>query len=340
MKLAAVLPLLVLLACEEPPPPKAPHPHGHASPPEPKGTEAKLAEVARVHGGTGPWAVSGYRMGEYALKNLELTRGSFDLEVVHFTPKEVQYACIADGASAATGASMGKLNLSLETAPASDTRTTYRNRKSGRALTLRVAPAFVKRFLDVPREQLGVAGKEAIQLPDREIFEAVPQPNDKVPFFGLDGEFTSDQPAAPKCTADYAPRGRNPGLVRFTKGEGMSFYEDRNGERPIAEDCRYKFRGHVPDPKYFGIEKEQSPTSLWLEYELTGGPPACEETYPFVIVRPPEGADAKRHLHLRYGTRGTTLEALVALSAAPPAGACDPWWSVYCTRGRKDCDDD
>ena len=205
---------------------------------------------------------------------------------------------------------------------------------------MRVAPAFGRRFLDVPREKLGAAGREAMGLPDREVFEAVPQPNEKVPFFGLDGDFSSDQPAAPKCTADYAPNGRNPGLVRFAKGETMSFYEDRKGERPIAEDCRYAYRGFAADPKYFGIGKDQSPTSLWLEYELTSGPPACEEKFHFVIVRPPEGADAKRHLHLRYGARGTSLDALVALSAAPSVGVCDPWWSVYCTRGQKDCDDD
>lgn len=312
MKRALVL--VLLLACEP-----------AASPPP---VETKLADVARVHGGSGPWAVAGYRMGEYALKNLALARGSFDLEVVHFTPKEVQYACIADGASAATGASMGKLNLSLAPATAPETRTTYRSKKEGRAITLRVSPAFTKRFLDVPREKLAEAGREAMQLPDAEVFEAIPLPNDAVPFFGLDGEFTSDPGG--KCGGDP----RNPGLVRFTKGEAMSFYADRAGDKPLAEDCHYAPRGFAPDPKYFGIGKEQSPTSLWLEYELTSGPAACAHS---VIVRPPEGAGDKRHLHLRYGSQPPA--DLVALSTVP-ANACDPWWSVYCARGHKGCDDD
>lgn len=81
----------------------------HAEPPEDEGLRA----VASVHGGAGPWAVAGYRMGEFALRELGLPRGSFDLEVVHFTPESVQYSCIADGAAAATGASLGKLNLKL-----------------------------------------------------------------------------------------------------------------------------------------------------------------------------------------------------------------------------------
>ena len=80
-------------------------------------TDAKLAEVTRIHGGAGPWAVAGFRMGEHALAVLGLARGSFDLEILHFTPREVQYSCIADGAAAATGASVGKLNLTLADAP-------------------------------------------------------------------------------------------------------------------------------------------------------------------------------------------------------------------------------
>ena len=75
--------------------------------------DTALGAVAAVHGGTGPWVVAGYRMGQFALARLGLPRGSFDLEVRHFAPHEVQYSCIVDGAAAATGASLGKLNLAL-----------------------------------------------------------------------------------------------------------------------------------------------------------------------------------------------------------------------------------
>lgn len=132
-----------------------------------------LQRVAQVHGGAGPWAVAGYRMGEAALKTLGLERGSFDLEVEHFTPKEVQYACIADGAQAATGASTGKLNLSLTDAPPSQTRTAYRRKSTGQSVVLRLTASFRERFLNVPREHLGHAGAEVMALRDDEIFETV-----------------------------------------------------------------------------------------------------------------------------------------------------------------------
>ncbi|WP_323382856.1 formylmethanofuran dehydrogenase subunit E family protein [Myxococcus dinghuensis] len=133
--------------------------------------EDALARVAAVHGGAGPWAVAGYRMGEYALGALGLRAGSFDLEVIHHSPSQVQYACVADGAAAATGASLGKLNLTR--LDAAETVTTFRNRATGKSLTLRPAASFVERFRDVPREQLAVRGREVLTLPDAEVFEVV-----------------------------------------------------------------------------------------------------------------------------------------------------------------------
>src|SRR5262245_5079849 len=96
--------------------------------------EQKLDEVARIHGAPGPWAVLGYRMSEYAMEQLALPRGSFDLSIVHWSPKEVQYSCIADGAAAHSGASLGKLNLSLVEASADNVLTVYRDKKTGRAI--------------------------------------------------------------------------------------------------------------------------------------------------------------------------------------------------------------
>lgn len=148
------------------------HAAPHHAPPHPP-ADPRLAEVARVHGGAGPWAVAGYRMGEHALRTLGLERGSFDLEVVHHTPDRVQHACIADGAAAATGASLGKLNLTLAPATAEETRTLYRRRSTGQTVVLRLTPAFVARFTDVPRERLAEAGREVIALPDAAIFEPV-----------------------------------------------------------------------------------------------------------------------------------------------------------------------
>lgn len=155
----------------------APHRSHGESPSDDSEDDARLGEVARVHGGAGPWAVLGYRMGQSALATLHLARGSFDLDVRHESPKTPQYACVADGAQAATGASLGKVNLSLIEADEAHIQTTYRNKKSGESITLRPTAAFRSRFLNVPRAGLRAAGAEVLKLPEAELFEVVPAPD-------------------------------------------------------------------------------------------------------------------------------------------------------------------
>ena len=150
-----------------------------AAPPTPSGAASgddALERVTVIHGGAGPWVVAGYRMGAYALAKLGLERQSFDLEVVHRTPQEVQFSCIADGAAAATGASAGKLNLHLVDATEAGVATTYRRKSTGQAVTLRPSRAFVARFRDVPRDQLAAAGQAVLALPDSDVFEELPGP--------------------------------------------------------------------------------------------------------------------------------------------------------------------
>ena len=144
--------------------------------PSPAPDDDALGRVAIIHGGAGPWAVAGYRMGAYALARLGLERQSFDLEVVHHTPQKVQFSCIADGAAAATGASAGKLNLRLVDAADADVATTFRRRSTGQSVTLRPSRAFAARFADLPRDQLAAAGRAVLALPDAEVFEEVPAP--------------------------------------------------------------------------------------------------------------------------------------------------------------------
>jgi formylmethanofuran dehydrogenase subunit E len=115
-------------------------------------------------------------MGRFALAKLGLPHGSFDLQVVHHAPHEVQYSCIADGAAAATGASLGRLNLTLEPASAAETRTTYRNQQTGTSVTLEATPEFAARYVNVPRPQLSAAGEEVLHLPDAAIFREVATP--------------------------------------------------------------------------------------------------------------------------------------------------------------------
>ena len=177
--LAAALSLALAACAAEPVPARRPHAHGHGH--EHAGApgvavDTALLEVTRIHGGHGPWAVLGYRMGRYALEKLGLERYDFDLEITHASPREVQYSCIADGASAATGASVGKLNLALVDAPASRVETRFRRRSTGATVVLRPTAVFVERYRDVPRAALGDRGREVLLLPEHQVFEEVTRP--------------------------------------------------------------------------------------------------------------------------------------------------------------------
>jgi formylmethanofuran dehydrogenase subunit E len=131
---------------------------------------ACLARVKEAHGAAGPWVVAGDRIGERALKELGLPRHSHDLEVVHHCPLEVQYSCMADGLSAATGASPGKLNLRIEETPAVGLKTLVRDRERNRSLTFTLKPEFVKTIADIPFDRLEVEGRRVASLPESSIF--------------------------------------------------------------------------------------------------------------------------------------------------------------------------
>jgi formylmethanofuran dehydrogenase subunit E len=137
-------------------------------------TEAPAADplrrVAAIHGAPGPFAVAGFRIGQRALRELGLPEGSFDIEIRHESPAEVQWSCIADGVQASTGASPGKLNLTMREVPREDLRTVVRQKSSGRTLNFRLLPSFSERFVNLPRERLATAGAEVLALGDDQIF--------------------------------------------------------------------------------------------------------------------------------------------------------------------------
>ncbi len=102
--------------------------------PTPSEVETCLSRVQDYHGGAGPWAVIGYRIGMRALKELGIPRLGHDnsgLFVTHYCPMKVQYTCMADGLHAATGASIGKLNLKLEDTSLEQLHTVVRHPASG-----------------------------------------------------------------------------------------------------------------------------------------------------------------------------------------------------------------
>lgn len=133
-------------------------------------TDEILKDVAAIHGAAGVFAVAGYRMGERALKELDLPRGSFSIDVVHHTPMEVQWSCVADGLQAATGVSVGKLNLRLVEAARSQAETVVTNRKTGKQIVFRMQSKFLKDYLDIPQDRQPAAGREVAGLPESRIF--------------------------------------------------------------------------------------------------------------------------------------------------------------------------
>ena len=124
--------------------------------------------VRRIHGGVGPFAMAGWVMGQHALKELRVENPRFDVEVVHASPAQVQYSCIADGLQAATGASLGKLNL--RRLDSEQTVSVIRNRATGKARAYRLKPDFLKRFSELPKEELREAAEMVSRIPSDEIF--------------------------------------------------------------------------------------------------------------------------------------------------------------------------
>ena len=138
--------------------------------PSPDPVDDQIRKVKEIHGGGGPWAVVGYRMGTRAMKELGLPRQSFRLFVVHKAPMQVQYTCMADGLQAATGASIGKLNLRLEEAPRDALKTTVVDRKAGRRLTFTIDPALAASITDLPFDRLEAEGRRVAALADDALF--------------------------------------------------------------------------------------------------------------------------------------------------------------------------
>ncbi len=141
-----------------------------AGPVEAIDNNAALARVASIHGAAGPFAVIGYRIGVRALAMLDAPYGSFDLDVIHRTPLEVQYSCVADGVQAATGVSVGKLNLRLEKSTLAQMETVVRDKATGKEVVFHLKPEVISRFLNLPHDQLERAGREVMDLPDDQLF--------------------------------------------------------------------------------------------------------------------------------------------------------------------------
>ena len=133
--------------------------------------QEQFNSVRNIHGLAGPFAVAGYRIGVRAIRDLSLLRGSFGMMISHEAPPQVQWSCVVDGLQAATGASLGKLNLELKQVADDDAvRSVVTDRETGAALEFRFADNFLKRFYNVPVADLETAGRLVLTMKDDEIF--------------------------------------------------------------------------------------------------------------------------------------------------------------------------
>lgn len=85
----------------------------------------------------------------------------------------MQWSCIIDGLQAATGASVGKLNLKLVESPKDKVYSVIRNRKTGQEVKLELTPEFVKNNLNLSDKQLLAAGARTTALPENQIFQSI-----------------------------------------------------------------------------------------------------------------------------------------------------------------------
>ncbi len=126
-----------------------------------------LNRVLAISGSSGPFAVAGYRMGQAAMKQLGLGRASADCEVIHHAPTDPALSSVVDGLQAATGASLGKRNLSLVNAPGNESYSIVRNRKTNRQVRLTLTPGFLKAHRGA---ESAAAGARLIAAPEGDIF--------------------------------------------------------------------------------------------------------------------------------------------------------------------------
>ncbi len=144
-------------------------PELHQAPPRVAPSQV-IERILDAHGHVGPWAVVGYRMGQRALEEFHLPRHSKSLLVVHHTPLEFKFTCAADGVMEITGATPGKMNISLEECALPDLRTVITDRSSGRVLTFRILPERARELAGVTPEQLDAMSQRFAELDDDAIF--------------------------------------------------------------------------------------------------------------------------------------------------------------------------
>jgi len=113
-----------------------------------------LEEAVRLHGHLGPWLVLGYRIGATARERMGA--GPAGIRCVAFIPLKRPFTCALDGIQAATGCTVGKLNLELRES-AGSIAFVFEGAGGGRRLVFRLKEG-VPKLLQELIERKGVEG--------------------------------------------------------------------------------------------------------------------------------------------------------------------------------------
>lgn len=134
-----------------------------------------------IHGRIDPWAVAGFLMGERALIELGLPYGSDDFLAVQHSPQALPYTAMVDGLQAATGATVGKLNLKLKEARAEDLRCEFFHLSTGEGLTYRLNGDIVAKLMAAEGHDAESLAVRMMTMSGDELFDAPPSRGVPIP---------------------------------------------------------------------------------------------------------------------------------------------------------------
>ena len=107
-----------------------------------------IEEATRLHGHLGPWLVLGYRVG---LRALEVLGAKYsELDCTAYLPLKTPYSCALDGIQAATGCTMGKLNLKVIESRENDIQFVFKRKDDTKKVSFKLkedVPALLRELI-------------------------------------------------------------------------------------------------------------------------------------------------------------------------------------------------
>lgn len=135
--------------------------------------------IITAHGRLEPWVAAGYRMARRALRDLELERGDSRLVATHFSPYARPTIAMIDGVQAATGASVGKMNLRYKTVGLEGLRTEFVDCQSGKSVVLRLTDAALRELSALDESEAEAAAMRVLEMPEDDLMTPVVPPMPK-----------------------------------------------------------------------------------------------------------------------------------------------------------------